>query len=136
MTLKQIGVHLAYIVTLVLGIGMCIFIIVAIKGQRDNMRAEYLRREAARVQCRTWADRFGGDLKETGEYRKYNDADDGVLPERDPWGRPIRYKYERGGIKEILKILSNGPDGKENTRDDIIETRQSVRHSLFNRNKE
>lgn len=127
MKLKNIGIHLAYIITFILGIGMCIFIIAAIKGQRDMIRLEYARREAAQIQCKTWADRLDGDIKEDGAYRKFNDAHITSLPERDPWGGVIKVKYSSVGIKEILKVISAGPDGKEGTRDDIVETRQSTR---------
>ena len=134
MKLKNVGIHLAYIVTFILGIGMCVFIIAAIKGQRDMIRVEYARREAAQIQCKTWADRLDGDVKEDGEYRKFNDTHTTSLPERDPWGRSIKVKYSSGGIKEILKVISAGPDGKEGTRDDVVEIRQSTRvRSLFHK---
>jgi len=128
MKLTKIGVHVAYIVAFILGIGMCIFIIAAIKGHRDKIQVEYARREAARIQCKTWADRLDGDITEVGEYRKFES-----IPEKDPWGRPIKVMYAEGGVKQILKVFSAGPDGKEGTYDDIVETRQSprVRPQIF-----
>ena len=122
--MKNIGIHLAYITTFILGIGMCIFIIAAIKGHRDKIQTEYQRQTTARTQCRTWADRLDGDITEQGAYRQYQTP---MLPEQDPWGNEIKVMYKRGGIKEILKVFSVGPDGKEGTRDDIVEVRQSTR---------
>jgi hypothetical protein len=131
--MKNINVHLFYWIVLILSIGMCIFIVLSIKQNRDIIKKEYAKRQAAAIQCKTWADRLGGEIKETGEYVRFDDSENTPLPERDPWGSPIKVMYSNSGIKDILRVISAGNDGKIGTRDDIIEIRQSIRFLNINR---
>jgi Type II secretion system (T2SS), protein G len=38
----------------------------------------------------------------------------------DPWGRPLRYRFPSTRDKEIYDLWSAGPDGIDDTDDDII----------------
>jgi hypothetical protein len=80
----------------------------------------------ARALCRVWADRLDGQTDEAGVYQKYNEESEAQLPEKDPWGHDLKVYYSRGGMAEILKVSSLGPDGKEGSDDDVVETRQST----------
>ena len=82
--------------------------------------------EEARGQVIIWADRLDGHTTPAGVYIKVEGKNDGDLPESDPWDNPLRYQYSRGGIMEIVKVRSVGPDGKPATRDDLVEVRKSV----------
>lgn len=73
-----------------------------------------------------WADQLDGDTTSAGTYIKYNDANQGELPEKDAWGHNLLYQYSRGGAIEAVKVRSIGRDGKPGTKDDIVYTKRSV----------
>lgn len=79
--------------------------------------------ETARTQVTRWADRLDRQTTETGVYVRHQGEQ---LPERDPWGLPLKVVYEQGGVAEVIVVSSAGPDGEFDTEDDIIQQRMSA----------
>ena len=79
--------------------------------------------ETARTQVTRWADRLDRETTETGVYIRHQGEQ---LPERDPWGVPLKVAYSQGGVAEIVVVSSAGPDGEFDTQDDVIEQRMSA----------
>lgn len=52
----------------------------------------------------------------TGVYVRAKDVD---IKEKDPWGTPIQVRYSQGGVAEIVRVRSAGPDREFNTPDDV-----------------
>lgn len=79
--------------------------------------------ETARTQVTRWADRLDRETTETGVYIRHPGEQ---LPERDPWGLPLKVAYEQGGVAEMIVVSSAGPDGEFDTQDDVIQQRMSA----------
>lgn len=80
-------------------------------------------RQAAKAMVGQWVERLDAQTTETGVYVRHEGE---VLPETDPWGNKLRVSYSRGGMAEIVKVASVGPDGVFGTDDDIRQERQST----------
>lgn len=79
--------------------------------------------ETAQTQVARWADRLDRQTTATGVYIRHPGEQ---LPERDPWGVPLKVAYEQGGVAEAIVVSSAGPDGEFDTQDDIIQQRMSA----------
>ena len=79
--------------------------------------------ETARTQVTRWADRLDRQTTETGVYIRHPGEQ---LPERDPWGVPLKVAYSQGGVAEMVVVSSAGPDGEFDSQDDIIQQRMSA----------
>lgn len=51
------------------------------------------------------------------------------LTELDPWGNLIKVDYEQINLKEWLIVQSFGPDGKEDTNDDLIKREYTMNYA-------
>lgn len=80
-------------------------------------------RQQARATAVQWADRLDAQTTEAGVYIRHEGE---TLPDSDPWGKKLEVTYSRGGVAEIIKVASAGPDGVFGSEDDIIEQRQST----------
>lgn len=80
-------------------------------------------REVAISQVNEWVERLDSETTATGVYIRHQGDE---LPDDDPWGNPLRVRYSRGGVAEIVKVTSAGPDGLYGNSDDIHEERQSA----------
>lgn len=124
--MKYLKIHITYIIILILSVGMSIFSVVAIKGHRDKIQSEYHQQTEARTQCQTWADKLDDEMASNTIEEKFNESSEMTIPEKDPWGQPIRILHNRTGLRNIFKVISAGPDQKAGTNDDIIETRHAA----------
>lgn len=79
--------------------------------------------QMAKSQVNTWVERLDTQTTKTGVYVRHQDE---VLPEVDPWGNKLRVSYSQGGLAEIVKVSSAGPDGMFGNDDDIREERQTT----------
>lgn len=103
-------------------------ILVCVAGYGLNrVREQSIRDEeklnTARALVARWADRLDRDTAPTGVYNRWPQE---TLPERDPWGQPVRVSYSQGGIAENVEVRSVGPDGIDHTADDVIAVRVSA----------
>lgn len=57
--------------------------------------------------------------KRTDKAGVYVRVEEGDLKERDPWGTPIKVSYAQGGVAEVLRVCSAGPDREFHTEDDV-----------------
>ena len=80
-------------------------------------------RETARALTRSWVERLDSQTTNTGSYIHHQGE---RLPDQDPWKNPLRVGYSRGGVSEVVKVSSAGPDQKFDTDDDIVEERQTT----------
>lgn len=48
---------------------------------------------------------------------------DGVMPDRDPWGKELLLTLVRDGQTEVFQVRSGGPDRWPYTDDDVVERR-------------
>ena len=120
--MQKVKIHVTYMVILVLGIGLSVFSVVAIKGHRDHIQQDYAQKNEARMMCQTWADKLD---RETIDESKFAQSEM-ELPQKDPWGRAIRFMHDRIGIRRTFRVMSYGPDGRIDTKDDIVETRHMM----------
>lgn len=131
---EKLRIHVAYIVAMIIGFGLCVFLIVALHKARVDEHKNYMQMEAARAVCREWADKLDVQITEQGTYKKWERE---TLPVKDPWGRPVRVEYmkDRTTLKDLLKVWSAGPDGKPNTKDDIVEQRRvpAIKETMWER---
>lgn len=74
------------------------------------------RQETAEDQAYAWCSKLEAERDETGRWKRPSAE---VLPESDPWGNPLRVRYEATKYSEKMTVSSDGPDGKQWTRDDI-----------------
>ena len=74
---------------------------------RPQQTRDQVRRVAADLDART---------TKTGVYVRVEKPE---LDERDAWGTPLRVTYSQGGVAEMVKVTSAGPDREFGTRDDI-----------------
>lgn len=79
--------------------------------------------EVAETQVKRWADNLDRQTTETGVYVRHKGEH---LPDRDPWGTPLKVAYEQGGVAETVVVSSAGPDREFDTRDDIVQQRMSA----------
>lgn len=49
----------------------------------------------------------------------YIRVQEGEIKEQDPWGTPVNVSYSQGGVAEVVKVRSAGPDRVFQTDDDI-----------------
>lgn len=73
----------------------------------------------AEEQVFAWCGRLDSDKAADKRWRRWKDP---TLPELDPWGHALRIRYEEREFGERLTVSSDGPDGKQWTRDDILWT--------------
>ncbi len=77
-------------------------------------------------QTRNQVDRVADDLDakttKTGVYKRAEPE----LPDRDAWGTPLRVTYSQGGVAEMVKVTSAGPDRESGNRDDIVAERMAM----------
>ncbi len=69
------------------------------------------------------ADELDGKTKNTGVYERIQDPE---LPDRDAWGTPLRVTYSQGGVAEMVKVTSAGPDREHGNSDDISAERMAM----------
>lgn len=81
------------------------------------------RPQQTRDQVRRVADDLDARTKKNGVYVRVEKPD---LDERDAWGTPLRVTYSQGGVAEMVKVSSAGPDGEFGTRDDISTERMAM----------
>jgi len=79
--------------------------------------------EETRALTRRWADELDSQTTESGVYIRHQGDQ---LPDADPWNNKLRVQYSQGGVNEIVKVTSAGPDGKFDTDDDIVEQRMTA----------
>lgn len=89
----------------------------------ERARLEEQRVATAKSLCNLWADKLDGRTTAAGVYVQWESE---TLPDDDPWGRPLRVAYSRGGIAETVEVRSLGPDGVSHTVDDIVAARTAV----------
>ncbi len=77
-------------------------------------------RRAAIEQAQRQVARIVEDLDErTTESGVYIRVQEGEIKEQDPWGTPINVSYSQGGVAEVVRVRSAGPDRAFQTDDDI-----------------
>jgi len=77
-------------------------------------------RRAKIAKAEAQVSRIAAELDErTTETGVYVRAKNGEIKESDPWGKLIEVTYSRGGVAEIVRVRSAGPDQEFNTKDDI-----------------
>lgn len=81
------------------------------------------RPQQTRDQVRRVADDLDARTTKTGVYVR---VDKPELEERDAWGTPLRVTYSQGGVAEMVKVSSAGPDREFGTRDDIVTDRMAM----------
>lgn len=81
------------------------------------------RPQQTRDQVNRVADGLDAQTTKTGVYVR---VDDPELKERDAWGRALRVTYSQGGVAEIVKVTSAGPDREFGNRDDISAERMAM----------
>lgn len=77
----------------------------------------------ARTLSKRWADKLDAQTTKSGSYVRHQGEQ---LPETDPWGNNLKVYYSSGGVSEVLRISSAGPDLEFDTEDDIVETRMTA----------
>ncbi len=82
-----------------------------------------LRKQQTRDQVNRVADDLDTKTKKTGVYERVEPAE---LPDRDAWGTPLRVTYSQGGVAEMVKVTSAGPDREYGNRDDIVAERMAM----------
>ena len=81
------------------------------------------RREAikrAEAQVRRIGEDLDGRTTKTGSYIRVKD---GEIKELDPWNTKLDVSYTQGGVAEMIKVRSAGPDREFHTNDDIVDQR-------------
>lgn len=78
-----------------------------------------------------WANNLDSRTDDAGIYIKdgLDEFGNMDIPEQDSWGKNILANYSKGGMMEIITVSSAGPDGQFNTKDDIMQLRQSTNFS-------
>jgi hypothetical protein len=77
-------------------------------------------RQAAIDKAESQVSRIAEELdKRTDKAGVYVRVEEGDLKERDPWGTPIKVSYAQGGVAEVLRVCSAGPDREFHTEDDV-----------------
>jgi hypothetical protein len=79
--------------------------------------------EQARALTRRWVERLDSQTTDSGSYIRHQGE---RLADQDPWGNPLRVGYSRGGVSEVVKVSSSGPDQKFDTDDDVFEERATA----------
>jgi hypothetical protein len=83
--------------------------------------------EIAKSRVLATAERLDGRTDDAGGYVRPGPGNEFTLDdEADPWGRPLRVSYTRGGFMEAMTVRAAGPDGLFHTPDDIVEVRSKV----------
>lgn len=98
------------LIVLTFGVAAMLLAIIAVEWRA---RA---RQEAAEDLAYAWCAKLESEREETGKWKR---RPDDVLPEHDPWGNPLRVRYEATKYSEKMTVSSDGPDRKQWTRDDI-----------------
>jgi len=76
-----------------------------------------VKRDTAEDQVYAWSNRLNAAEKDpSGRWKRWTEP---TVPETDPWGNPIRVRYEENTLGEKVVVSSDGPDRKQWTRDDI-----------------
>jgi hypothetical protein len=83
----------------------------------DNGAARRAAIEKAEAQVR----RIAADLdKRTTESGVYVRVKEGEIKENDPWGKRVEVSYSQGGVAEVVRVRSAGPDHEFDTKDDVV----------------
>jgi hypothetical protein len=83
----------------------------------DNGAARRAAIEKAEAQVRRIAAELDKRTTETGVYVRVKE---GEVKEGDPWGKRVEISYSQGGIAEVVRVRSAGPDREFNTKDDVV----------------
>jgi hypothetical protein len=100
------------------------------KVEREMRAAQEKTEREARLQAIRDADH----LTSSWAARLASEADSPDVPsEPDPWGRTLRVEVEQDGFKEVISVISDGPDGTPGTADDVRHrrSRRNLSGSLY-----
>ena len=100
-----------------------LLVVVCLSPVLAGCNSDERNRATALTQATRWADKLDRQTTETGVYVRHQGEQ---LPERDPWGVPLKVVYEQGGAAEMIIVSSAGPDREFDTTDDIIQQRMSA----------
>lgn len=81
------------------------------------------RKQLTREQVDRVANELDAKTTKTGVYVRVVNPE---LAERDGWGTPLRVSYSQGGVAEMVKVTSAGPDREFGNRDDIVAERMAM----------
>jgi hypothetical protein len=80
-----------------------------------------------KMQAQSQVDRLADDLDQrTDQAGVYQRVKPDEIQETDPWNEKLQVSYSQGGIAEIVRVRSAGPDRSFDTRDDIVAQRMSA----------
>ncbi len=99
-------------------IGIAVFVLVVVGFVANNARL-VAKLNRADDQVVAWKDRLAADKGEDGRWKRWEGKEAAELPERDPWGNPLRVRYVQYARNESLVVSSDGPDGREFSSDDL-----------------
>ena len=83
----------------------------------DNGAARRAAIEKAEGQVRRIAAELDQKTTETGVYVRVKE---GEVKESDPWGKRVEVSYSQGGLAEVVRVRSAGPDREFDTKDDVV----------------
>ena len=83
----------------------------------DNGAARRAAIEKAEAQVRRIAAELDKRTTETGVYVRVKE---GEVKEGDPWGKRVEVSYSQGGVAEVVRVRSAGPDREFDTKDDVV----------------
>jgi len=73
--------------------------------------------DSARAQVKRLAAELDERTTESGVYIRVR-ADE--IQEKDPWSTTIQVSYSQGGVAEVVRVRSAGPDREFQTDDDLV----------------
>ena len=101
-------------------LSLCVVLLLFFTGCGENPK---IRKMQAQSQVDRWANDLDQRTDESGVYQRVKPDE---IQETDPWDKKLQISYSHGGVAEIVRVRSAGPDGSFDTRDDIVAQRMSA----------